>query len=106
MTCPQCRWQPTDLLEEALRNIELIIQGKAQGISDINDAAKSAAYQGTGIAYALVNLGLISSADWLEWPTRFYDAAGIAHDRIEKSAGWSFTMEAERPEDDPDPEGC
>jgi hypothetical protein len=65
-TCPECRWQPTDLLEEALRNIELITQGKLPGITDINDAAKSAAYQGTGVAYALVKLGLISSADWLE----------------------------------------
>jgi hypothetical protein len=101
-TCPDCGWQPTDLLDETLRNIELINEGTLPGITDVNEAVKSAAYQGTGIAYALVKLGLISPADWLEWPTRFYDAAGIAYKRFEKSVGWSFTVEAEGPEDQPD----
>jgi len=103
-TCAKCGWQPTDLLEETLRNIELINQRKLPGITDINDAVKSAAYQGNGIAYALVKLGLISSADWLEWPRRFYDAAGIAYEPIEKSMGWSSTAEAEGPEAGLDPD--
>lgn len=101
-SCPKCRWQPTELLEEALKNIELISQGKFPGITDTNDTVQSAAYQGTGIAYALVKLGLISSADWLEWPTRFYDAAGIDYEPFEKSMGWSFRVEAEGPEAEPD----
>lgn len=102
LTCPKCQWQPTELLEEALKNIELINQGKFPGITDIDDAAKSAAYQGTGIAFALVKLGLVSSADWLEWPTRFYDAAGIAYESFERSMGWSFRAEAEGPDAEPE----
>lgn len=48
-----------------------------------------------GAAYALMKLGLISSAEWRGWGTRFLDAAGIAHGWVEGSVSWSFTVEAD-----------
>ena len=76
-TCGNCGWKPVDLLEESLENIGMIKAGTMRGITDVKAAAQSAAYQGMGTAYALVTLGLITSDEWLEWGTRFYDAAGI-----------------------------
>jgi hypothetical protein len=66
-TCPECGWGPEELLEESLKNIGLIKERKLPGITDIERATKSAAYEGAGIAYSLVKLGLISSDEWMDW---------------------------------------
>lgn len=90
--CPECGWKPTDLLEEALANIERILEGDVPGITDPTGAAKSVAYQGSGIGYAFVNLGLMSGHEWMEWSKRLYDAAGIGYEPV--SGSISFSMDA------------